>query len=181
MDKGMIILMSGPCGSGKTTVSRLLADSAETLSVHMHTDDFYEYIRKGYIPPWQEESGDQNETVVNAAAACAGEYALGGYRVFVDGVIGPWFLGPWQRLARRGMDVRYIVLRPEEQAVLERAAAREQRTEFPLEPENVSAMWRMFADLGEYEPHALDNGGQTPGETAAALKVALAGGRYQLL
>lgn len=180
MDKGMIILMSGPCGSGKTTVSRLLADSSDGPAVHMHTDDFYGYIRRGYIPPWQDGSGDQNETVVNAAAACAREYALGGYRVFVDGVVGPWFLGPWQSLAGDGMDLRYIVLRPEERSVLDRAAGREQRSEFPLKPENVSAMWQMFADLGRYEAHALDNTGQSPEETAANIRAALAGGRYKL-
>ena len=38
----------------------------------------------------------------------------GVYEVYVDGIIGPWFLKPWIQLARAGMDVRYIVLRPDE-------------------------------------------------------------------
>ena len=43
-----LILMSGPCGCGKTTLSRLLAENpAAERTVHMHTDDFYHYIKKG--------------------------------------------------------------------------------------------------------------------------------------
>ena len=104
-------------------MSRLLAEGCEGPAVHMHTDDFYGYIKKGYIPPWQEGSGAQNGTVINAAAACAGEYARGGYTVFVDGVIGPWFLGPWLELVMEGMDVRYIVLLPGEEGAAGRSRA----------------------------------------------------------
>ena len=162
-------------------MSRLLAEGCEGPAVHMHTDDFYWYIKKGYIPPWQEGSGAQNGTVINAAAACAGEYARGGYTVFVDGVIGPWFLGPWLELVMEGMDVRYIVLLPGEEETLARAAGRGPQGDPELKPENVSAMWRRFAELGEYGPHALDTAGQSPEETAAVLGVALAEGLYELL
>ena len=94
---GRIILISGPCGSGKTTVSSLMAqNSGAVQAVHMHTDDFYSYIKKGYIEPWMDGSGDQNETVINAAAACAEAYARGGFEVYVDGVIGPWFINLWK-------------------------------------------------------------------------------------
>lgn len=72
---GRIILISGPCGAGKTTVARILAEEAPGSAVHLHTDDFYHSIRKGYIPPWLDGSADQNETVVEAAAA-AGQSAL---------------------------------------------------------------------------------------------------------
>ncbi|MCI9224881.1 MAG: AAA family ATPase [Acutalibacter sp.] len=181
MGNGMLILISGPCGSGKTTVSRLLADSGKPPSVHMHTDDFYEYIRKGYIPPWREDSGDQNETVINAICACAREYVRGGYMVYVDGVIGPWFLAPWRALAKRGLDLRYIVLRPDKGETMARAAEREQRAEFPLQPENVAFMWDMFADLGEYERHAVNTAGQSPNETAALVSKALDAGLYRIL
>ena len=58
-----IILISGACGTGKTTVVRLLAErAAAARAVHLHTDDFYGCIRKGYIPPWQAGSKAKNET-----------------------------------------------------------------------------------------------------------------------
>ena len=62
-----------------------------------------------------------------------------------------------------------------------RAAEREQRAEFPLQPENVAFMWDMFADLGEYERHAVNTAGQSPNETAALVSKALDAGLYRIL
>lgn len=176
---GKIVLVSGACGTGKSTLSRLLAEkSAWAHTVHMHTDDFYQYIRKGYTAPWLDESGDQNETVIEAAAAVAARFAAGGYEVYVDGVIGPWFLKPWLNLVRTGLDVRYIVLRPDEPCTVRRAAEREQREEFPLDSGAVQKMWRMFANLDEYEANAIDTTGQTAEESAAFIQKQLREGLF---
>ncbi len=176
----MIVLISGPCAGGKTTVSRILADSAGARSVHMHTDDFYAYIRWGYVPPWQEEAAEQNQAVICAAAACAEQYALGGYQVYVDGVVGPWFLDAWKRLGEKGLDLRYVILRPDERTTLLRAKEREKRTGLLLGEETVAAMWRAFDGLGEYEAHVLDPGGLTPEACAETLRARLAAGEYGL-
>lgn len=157
-----------------------MADRAGERSVHMHTDDFYAYIRRGYVPPWQEEAGGQNQAVVRAAAACAEQYALGGYLVYVDGVVGPWFLDAWKELAEKGLDLRYVILRPDEETTLSRAMEREKRTGVRLGAQTVAAMWRMFDGLGEYEAHVLNPGGLTPEECAQALESRLAAGEYRL-
>lgn len=178
---GKVILISGACGTGKSTVSRILARGwGEEFTVHLHTDDFYQYIQRGYRQPWEAESGDQNEVVMACAVACAEQFALGGYQVFVDGVVGPWFLPPWRALAERGIDLRYVVLRPEEQEAIARAAQREQRPEFPLDFGTVSQIWRSLADLGDYEPHAVDTTGQTPEESAAHIRRRLEAGEFGL-
>lgn len=70
----------------------------------------------------------------------------------MDGVVGPWFLGPWRELARQGVDLRYIVLRPSQETAVKRALSREQNQEFPLTGETVRAMWRDFAALGPMRP-----------------------------
>lgn len=172
--KARIILMSGPCGTGKSTLSRLLAErSAYPGAVHLHTDDFYQYIRKGYIDPWKEEAGDQNEVVINTVVAAAEELLKGGYEVYVDGVIGPWFLMPWLRLAEEGHDIRYVVLRPSEESTVLRAFQREQRAEFPLTGEVIRHMWQSFSRMGDYESHALDTTGQSVSESAAVLQTLL--------
>ena len=161
-----IVIVSGACGTGKTSVAHLLAEnSANACAVHIHTDDFYQYIRKGYIAPWLDGSGDQNETVVEAVVAGAKRFSEGGYEVYVDGVIGPWFLSPWIKLAGDGIDVRYIVLRPDEQTTISRAFEREQRDFFPLDREAIESVWRSFADLGRYESNVVDTSAQTVDES----------------
>ena len=176
-----VVIISGACGTGKSTISKLLAESSSfKYTVCIHTDDFYEYIKKGYIDPWNDEAGDQNEVVVNAVIASARRFLTGGYEVYVDGVIGPWFLKQWLKLANDGNDVRYIVLRPNEESTVFRAANREQRTEFPLNEDAVRKMWRMFSNLGEYEENVLNNSNQTVSESVRSIQKLLEDGRFRI-
>ena len=77
-----LIIVSGPPGAGKSTVARRLSQQvASPLAMHIHTDDTYGYVKKGFIPPWMPESRDQNVTLMKAMAASAGICAAGGYDV----------------------------------------------------------------------------------------------------
>jgi cytidylate kinase len=177
-----IVVISGAPGTGKTSVSRILAEnSTYDRAVHIHTDDFYQYIRKGYISPWLDGSGDQNNTMIEAAAASAKRFSAGGYEVFVDGVIGPWFLKPWIQISEEGIDVRYIVLRPSEQTTVLRVNNREQNEYFPLSDEVVKNLWRSFTDLGKYESHVLDTTAQTVVESAAHIQKMLLEENFRLV
>ncbi|MGW4276135.1 hypothetical protein ACWEGQ_28125, partial [Streptomyces seoulensis] len=92
---GTVTVLTGPCVAGKSTVARLLADRF-TPSVRLHGDDFFAVIAQGAIPPYLPEARRQNETVVAVQAAAAAGYAVGGYHVVFDGVVGPWFLDPFR-------------------------------------------------------------------------------------
>jgi chloramphenicol 3-O-phosphotransferase len=176
-----IIIISGSPGAGKSTVSRILAEnSPHEKAVHIHTDDFYQYIKKGYIAPWQNGSGDQNETMILSAAASAEIWADGGYEVFADGTIGPWFIDPWLELVKKGFDVRYIILRPDEQATVSRVIDREKNQFFPLTDEVVKNLWNSFADMGIYESHKIDTTGLTADESAALIQKMLAEGAFRI-
>ena len=175
-----IVIVSGPPGAGKSTIARRLADASPgPLACHLHTDDFYAYVRKGFVEPWKPESHAQNTTVARALAAAASRFASGGYEVLVDGVIGPWFLEPWTAQAgEAGLDLRYLVLRPDEAATVSRALA---RRDHPMrDPDVVRLIWKQFADLGASEPHVVDTTNEDPQVTAAALRGRLETGEFKL-
>ena len=125
METGRIVIITGPPGTGKTTTASIFAEESNMeKSVHMHTDDFYHYLRKSAIPPYLPESQEQNLIVIEAFLEAAKRFARGGYDVLVDGIVGPWFLKPWQETAEDGYEVHYIVLRADREETMKRAVGR---------------------------------------------------------
>jgi chloramphenicol 3-O-phosphotransferase len=170
MTQGRIVLVSGAPGTGKTTVAALLArNSVLERSLHLHTDDFYDALCKGFLPPYLPGSQDQNQVVIEAFREAAKRFARGGYDVVVDGVIGPWFLEPWLQAAREGYQVHYLVLRASKEATLARALGRA-KLDAATNRELVETMWTQFADLGPWEPWSVDTTALTPQATAELLQ-----------
>lgn len=174
MKKGRIIVLTGSPGTGKTTTSAIVAkESGMERSVHMHTDDFYQYLSKGAIPPHLPESNEQNLIVIEAFLAAARRFARGGYDVVVDGIVGPWFLDPWLSIVQEGYEVHYIILRASKEETIERAVCRSK-----LDREKniglVEAMWGQFQNLGAYEPHVIDTTGCSVQDTVSMVKEKIA-------
>ena len=158
---GSILLIAGPPGAGKSTVAALVADRFDR-SVHLHTDDFYAWIAKGYVEPWRAESYEQNTLIFSVAAGAAARFADGGYDVVVDGVLGMWGLDPWRALDR---PVSYALLLPQALTARQRAA---DRGEHPLKDlDVVDQMHAAFvAHLDGYERHVIDSTGWDAAATA---------------
>lgn len=170
MKKGRIVVITGSPGTGKTTISALMAkESNMEKSVHMHTDDFYHYLSKGAIPPYLPESGAQNLIVIEAFLEAAKRYARGGYDVIVDGIIGSWFLDPWLDVVREGYEIHYIILRAAKEETMKRAIGRS-KLDRETNIELVETMWEQFRNAGIYEPNVIDTTNLSIGDTVSAIK-----------
>jgi predicted kinase len=177
--RGAVVIITGPPGAGKTTVAARLAGDSPRPAVHLHSDDFYGYIRSGYIEPYRAEADEQNRVVIGVMAGAAASYAAGGYLVLLDGIIGPWFLGPFRDAAgRAARPLHYAVLRPDLAQTLRRA--RERPGPVRIESGPIRGLHQQFSQLGDLEAHVLDTTGHSVEQTIAAVSAAVDAGRMRL-
>jgi hypothetical protein len=141
----------------------------------LESDWFWTTIVKGFVAPWHPEADPQNRAVLRALAESAAVLATAGYRVVVDGIVGPWHLGlVTETLARDRIETHYVVLRPGLDVALARVTSRagEEWVSGHLaaafsDEEPVTHMWEQFSDLGEFECHVVDNAHLDAEATAA--------------
>lgn len=157
-----LVILSGPPGSGKTTVASLLAEKF-ARSTHVLGDHFFRYIRSDWKDPSLPGSEDQNDIVTRISVAAAAAYSNHGYTTMLDGIYGPWFLEAVQAAAG-DTELHYIVLRADLATSLERAVGREDE---PTTEELVRRMHGHFDQLAQYERFVIDTTSTTPEQACA--------------
>jgi Zeta toxin len=177
---GEVLIVTGAPGAGKTTVAALVASGNTGPAVHLHADDFWHYIKTGWIAPYLPEAHQQNTVVLRVQAAASFEYAMGGYLVVLDGIIGPWFLPPFTAHAvANSVPLSYVVLRPSLVTTLRRAQQR--GTPGLTDAAPITSLYEQLNDLGaDLHGHVLDNTDSTPEQTAEQIRALLRSGALRL-
>jgi predicted kinase len=141
-----VIVVTGPPGVGKTTISHLVAGAFER-SVHLKADDFMASVVSGWVDPNLPEAAAQHEAVGGAIAVSAMGFAGDGYTTVVDGYLFPdGVAGLAAACTARGLPCHYVVLAADLDTCWSRASARGEGR-WPLERDQFVAVHERFRDL----------------------------------
>ena len=167
-----ILVLSGPVGSGKTTVAREIARILTDDVVLIEGDVFWSFFAKGAPGPTHKRF----RTIMSAMTAAAMPFATGGSHVILDFSIPPWFLDTVHKIAAmREVPLDYVVLRPSEQVCAERAKARAEGS-----IADYSGYSQLYRDFNQVERHIVCNDTMSPTAAATAIVGGVAEGRFRL-
>lgn len=159
-----LLIVSGPPGSGKTTVSARFAEHFGR-STHVRGEHFWRYIVGDWQDPSLPEADEQNALAVHISAKAAARYAKEGYTTALDGPYGPWYIDQ-VKSAAHGIETHFAVLRTDLATCLARC---ESNPNYANEGAALRRMYEHFNELGQFEKFVIDTSHTTPQEATDML------------
>jgi adenylate kinase family enzyme len=150
-----VLIITGPPGSGKTTVARAVA-SRHPKAVHLESDCFFRFVTSGFVEPWSPDASSQNLTVMGVVVEATATYAKAGYFTVLDGIIiSQQFLEKIAaQLQSEGLAVAFALMSASLSTCLERASG---RPSHPLDDARaVELLWKRFDELDVATPHVFN-------------------------
>jgi len=151
-------IISGSPASGKSTLARSLAQ-AHSAGLHFQTDTFYQFPAHP-VDPTTIESRHQNTVIMQAIGRATSAFVDGGYEVYLDGVIGPWFIDTLLLDCGNIKTIDYVILTASIETSVERAIGRNDDTSL----DQVRHMHKAFEEEQGYLQHRLDTTGLSAAE-----------------
>jgi len=119
----MIICINGPGGSGKSTVSKLLAQKFEK-GVCIEIDTVKHFVKSGFIYNKTPEGQEQWKLLTENCISLSKNFLNEGYTVVLDGFLGAYDRDSWELVFAAFPEIKKILLLPNRDTVAERNQGR---------------------------------------------------------
>jgi chloramphenicol 3-O-phosphotransferase len=121
-----LVILSGPPGAGKSATAEALCERYDRM-LHVEMPKLRDLLRMGRLKPWDQsdEGRAQRQLFISAACDLSLTFLGGGYGVVIDDVITPDELPLYSEALRGFEPAHFVVVLPDEKALLERASIRE--------------------------------------------------------
>lgn len=163
MNEPLVCLITGPAGSGKSSVSKVLAKKFQRSTV-IEVDKLKEMIKGGYVKPWPYTEEVNLQLSLSAKNACdmANNLLEKGFSVFIDDVVDRKLLEQYSNFFK-DKNFKVFLLMPSIDALLKRFDDRGDNKE--LRNRTIELHKNFLEKQDKLDWHVIDSSNQTLEET----------------